>query len=33
MTSVITVTIYVYGSSVVLFSSSKRYSQTRGGTL
>lgn len=33
MTSVITVRIYVYGSSVALCSSSKRYSQTRGGTL
>lgn len=33
MTSVITVRINIYGSSAVLFSSSKRYSQTRGGTL
>lgn len=33
MTSVITVRIYVYGSSIVLFSSSRRYSQTRRGTL
>lgn len=33
MTSVITVRIYVYGSSIALFSFSKRYSQTRGGTL
>lgn len=33
MTSVITVRIYIYGSSIVLFSSSRRYSQTRGGTL